>query len=80
LQSRGVDSTVDDFARCAELAREAGYDGVEVMGSEGYLLNQFLAPRTNERTDAWGPSPKKRRRFPVEIVRRTRAAVGDVPE
>jgi 2,4-dienoyl-CoA reductase (NADPH2) len=77
LSSRGVDSTVDDFARCAELAREAGYDGVEVMGSEGYLLNQFLAPRTNKRTDAWGPSPKKRRRFPVEIVRRTRAAVGD---
>jgi 2,4-dienoyl-CoA reductase (NADPH2) len=57
LSSRGVDSTVDDFARCAELAREAGYDGVEVMGSEGYLLNQFLAPRTNKRTDAWGPSP-----------------------
>ncbi|HEX9497222.1 MAG TPA: NADPH-dependent 2,4-dienoyl-CoA reductase, partial [Mycobacterium sp.] len=77
LSSRGVDSTVDDFARCAELAREAGYDGVEVMGGEGYLLNQFLAPRTNKRTDAWGPSPKKRRRFPVEIVRRTRAAVGD---
>jgi 2,4-dienoyl-CoA reductase (NADPH2) len=77
LSSRGVESTIDDFARCAELAREAGYDGVEIMGSEGYLLNQFLAPRTNKRTDAWGPSPKKRRRFPVEIVRRTRAAVGD---
>jgi 2,4-dienoyl-CoA reductase (NADPH2) len=77
LSSRGVDSTIDDFARCAELAREAGYDGVEIMGSEGYLLNQFLAPRTNKRSDAWGPSPKNRRRFPVEIVRRTRAAVGD---
>src|SRR3984893_9709119 len=74
---RDVDGTIDDFARCAELAREAGYDGVEIMGSEGYLLNQFLAPRTNRRTDAWGPSPTKRRRFPVEIVRRTRAAVGD---
>src|SRR3954469_10600207 len=47
------------------------------MGSEGYLLNQFLAPRTNKRTDAWGGTPEKRRRFPVEIVRRTRAAVGD---
>jgi 2,4-dienoyl-CoA reductase (NADPH2) len=72
-----VSGTIDDFARCAELAREAGYDGIEIMGSEGYLLNQFLAPRTNKRTDAWGGSPEKRRRFPVEIVRRTRAAVGD---
>jgi 2,4-dienoyl-CoA reductase (NADPH2) len=74
---RDVDGTIDDFARCAELAREAGYDGVEIMGSEGYLLNQFLAPRTNKRTDAWGGTPEKRRRLPVEIVRRTRAAVGD---
>ncbi|MGH3530978.1 MAG: FAD-dependent oxidoreductase [Mycobacterium sp.] len=76
LSSRGVQSTIGDFARCAQLAREAGYDGVEIMGSEGYLLNQFLAPRTNKRTDAWGGTPEKRRRFPVEIVRRTRAAVG----
>ena len=76
LSSRGVDGTIGDFARCAELARDAGYDGVEIMGSEGYLLNQFLAPCTNKRTDAWGGSPEKRRRFPVEIVRRTRAAVG----
>jgi 2,4-dienoyl-CoA reductase (NADPH2) len=76
LSSRGVEDTIDDFVRCALLAREAGYDGVEVMGSEGYLLNQFLAPRTNKRNDAWGPSPEKRRRFPVEIVRRTREAVG----
>lgn len=74
---RDVDGTIDDFARCALLAREAGYDGVEIMGSEGYLINQFLAPRTNKRKDEWGPSPKKRRRFPVEIVRRTRAAVGE---
>jgi 2,4-dienoyl-CoA reductase (NADPH2) len=73
---RNVDGTVRDFARCAELAREAGYDGVEVMGSEGYLVNQFLAPRTNKRTDAWGDSAEKRRRFPAEIVRWTRAAVG----
>ena len=73
---RNVDGTVGDFAHCAELAREAGYDGVEIMGSEGYLLNQFLAPRTNKRTDKWGGSPENRRRFPVEIVRRTRAAVG----
>ncbi|MCV7280340.1 NADPH-dependent 2,4-dienoyl-CoA reductase [Mycolicibacterium flavescens] len=74
---RDVDGTIDDFVRCATLAREAGYDGVEIMGSEGYLLNQFLAPRTNRRTDAWGGTAQKRRRFPVEIVRRTRAAVGD---
>ncbi|MCV7229910.1 NADPH-dependent 2,4-dienoyl-CoA reductase [Mycolicibacterium komossense] len=76
LSSKGVQDTIDDFVRCALLAREAGYDGVEIMGSEGYLLNQFLAPRTNKRTDSWGGTPVKRRRFPVEIVRRTRAAVG----
>jgi len=76
LSSRGVQSTIDDFARCAVLAREAGYDGVEIMGSEGYLINQFLAPRTNKRSDTWGGNFEKRRRFPVEIVRRTRAAVG----
>ncbi|MGH3970593.1 MAG: FAD-dependent oxidoreductase, partial [Mycobacterium sp.] len=76
LSSRGVQSTIDDFARCASLAREAGYDGVEIMGSEGYLLNQFLAPRTNKRTDDWGGTAVNRRRFPVEIVRQTRAAVG----
>lgn len=74
---RDVDGTIDDFVRCALRAREAGYDGVEIMGSEGYLLNQFLAPRTNRRSDAWGGSPEKRRRFPVEIVGRTRRAVGE---
>ena len=76
LSDRGVEQTIDDFARCAQLALDAGYDGVEIMGSEGYLLNQFLAPCTNKRTDAWGGTPEKRRRMPVEIVRRTRAAVG----
>lgn len=76
LSGRGVESTIADFVRCARLAREAGYDGVEIMGSEGYLINQFLAPRTNRRTDAWGGTPANRRRFAVEIVRRTRAAVG----
>ncbi|UNB54283.1 NADPH-dependent 2,4-dienoyl-CoA reductase [Mycolicibacterium sp. YH-1] len=76
LSTRGVEDTVSDFVKCAVLAREAGYDGVEIMGSEGYLLNQFLAPRTNKRTDAWGGTPEKRRRLPVEIVRRTREAVG----
>jgi 2,4-dienoyl-CoA reductase (NADPH2) len=76
LSSRGVESTIADFVRCAQLARDAGYDGVEIMGSEGYLVNQFLAPRTNKRTDAWGGTPANRRRFAVEIVRRSRAAIG----
>lgn len=76
LSSSGVQSTIDDFARCSQLAREAGYDGVEIMGSEGYLINQFLAARTNKRKDDWGGTAERRRRFPVEIVRRTRAAVG----
>jgi 2,4-dienoyl-CoA reductase (NADPH2) len=76
LSSRGVEATIADFAHCAQLAREAGYDGVEIMGSEGYLLNQFLAPRTNKRTDSWGGTPANRRRFPVEIVRHIRAVVG----
>jgi 2,4-dienoyl-CoA reductase (NADPH2) len=77
LSSREVRATVDDFARSAELARRAGYDGIEIMGSEGYLINQFLAPRVNKRRDEWGGTPEKRRRFPVEIVRKARAAVGD---
>jgi 2,4-dienoyl-CoA reductase (NADPH2) len=76
LSSREVRRTVDDFAHSATLARRAGYDGVEIMGSEGYLINQFLAARVNKRTDEWGGTPEKRRRFAVEIVRRTRAAVG----
>lgn len=71
-----IERTIDDFVRCAELASEAGYDGVEVMGSEGYLVNQFTAPRTNNRTDEWGGSLENRLRFPVEIVRRTRAHLG----
>ncbi|MBF6351404.1 NADPH-dependent 2,4-dienoyl-CoA reductase [Nocardia flavorosea] len=76
LSDRGVRRTIDDYVRCAELARFAGYDGVEIMGGEGYFINQFLAPRTNERTDRWGGSAANRRRLAVEIVRRTRAAVG----
>ncbi len=77
LSSREVRTTVDDFAHAATLARRAGYDGVEIMGSEGYLINQFLAERVNTRRDEWGGTPEKRRRFAVEIVRKTRAAVGD---
>ena len=71
-----VAQTIADFARAAALAREAGYDGVEIMGSEGYLITQFLAPRTNRRNDEWGGALEARMRFAVEIVRRVRAAVG----
>jgi 2,4-dienoyl-CoA reductase (NADPH2) len=77
LTRRGIESTIDDYVRCARLAQEAGYDGVEIMGGEGYFLNQFLAERTNRRTDEWGGSAENRRRIAVEIVRRTRAAVGE---
>ena len=76
LSTRGVERTIRDFVRCAQLAREAGYDGVEVMGSEGYLINQFLVERTNRRQDAWGGDAQRRMRLPVEIVRRAREAVG----
>ncbi|MDI3405875.1 NADPH-dependent 2,4-dienoyl-CoA reductase [Streptomyces cavernicola] len=71
-----VEQTVEDFVRAAELAKEAGYDGVEIMGSEGYLLNEFIVAATNRRTDRWGGSYENRIRFPVEIVRRTRERVG----
>ena len=76
LTAEDIERTVADYARCAELAQEAGYDGVEVMGSEGYLINQFIAPRTNHRSDEWGGSFEKRIRFPVAILRAIRAAVG----
>ena len=77
LSTKGVDRTASDFARAAGLAKRAGYDAVEIMGSEGYLINQFLAPRTNHRSDHWGGSASNRMNFPVEIVRRTREVVGD---
>ena len=76
LTSDEVERTIDDYVRTATLAQAAGYDGVEVMGSEGYLITQFLAARTNERTDEWGGPFENRMRFPLEIVRRTRAATG----
>ncbi|HEX7113435.1 MAG TPA: FAD-dependent oxidoreductase, partial [Mizugakiibacter sp.] len=76
LSARGVERTIRAFVDCARLAQDAGYDGVEVMGSEGYLINQFLTARTNRRQDRWGGSLQNRMRFPVEIVRRTREAVG----
>ncbi|MDH3645996.1 MAG: NADPH-dependent 2,4-dienoyl-CoA reductase [Gammaproteobacteria bacterium] len=77
LSAKGVQRQIDDFVRCASLAREAGYDGVEIMGSEGYLINQFLVRHTNDRDDEWGGSFANRMRFPVEIVRDVRKAVGD---
>ncbi len=76
LSAAGVERQIRAFARAASLAREAGYDGVEVMGSEGYLINEFIAARTNKRTDAWGGDFERRIRFPVEIVSRVREAVG----
>ncbi len=76
LSARGVERQIAAYARAARYAREAGYDGVEVMGSEGYLINEFTAPRTNKRHDAWGGTPEKRMRFAVEIVRRIREACG----
>lgn len=72
----GIERQIRAFVRCAQLARDAGYDGVEIMGSEGYLINQFLVTHTNQRTDDWGGSYAKRMRLAVEIVRRTREAVG----
>ncbi|MCX4392243.1 NADPH-dependent 2,4-dienoyl-CoA reductase [Streptomyces sp. NBC_01767] len=76
LDDDEVEETIEDFVRAAELARLAGYDGVEIMGSEGYLINEFIAAATNHRTDRWGGSYKNRIRFPVEIVRRVRERVG----
>jgi 2,4-dienoyl-CoA reductase (NADPH2) len=77
LSARGIERQIQAFVRCARLAREAGYDGVEVMGSEGYLINQFLVTHTNHRTDAWGGAYENRMRLPVEIVARVREAVGN---
>lgn len=76
LSGWGVNRTIRHFVRCAKLAEEAGYDGIEIMGSEGYLINQFIAAKTNKRTDKWGGSYENRIRFALEIVRRTREAVG----
>lgn len=76
LSARGVERQIGAYARAARLAREAGYDGVEVMGSEGYLINEFVAPRSNRRDDAWGGDATRRMRFAVEIVRQIREACG----
>ncbi|BCB70872.1 NADPH-dependent 2,4-dienoyl-CoA reductase [Vreelandella aquamarina] len=77
LSSDEVEQQIADYVRCATLAQQAGYDGVEVMGSEGYLINQFICRRTNQRDDDWGGDFERRMRFPVEIVKRIRQAVGE---
>ncbi|WP_438281340.1 FAD-dependent oxidoreductase [Pseudomonas alabamensis] len=76
LDEEGIEKQIADFVRCAELAQLAGYDGVEIMGSEGYFINQFLVAQTNQRDDRWGGSYANRMRLAVEIVRRVREAVG----
>ncbi len=77
MSSRRIEKTIDDFAKAAKLAQYANYDGVEIMGSEGYLINQFIAAKTNRRTDEWGGSYENRIKFPLEIVRRVREATGE---
>jgi len=77
LDQAGIEKQIADFVTCAQLAQQAGYDGVEIMGSEGYFINQFIAARVNRRDDDWGGSYENRMRLPVEVVRRVREAVGD---
>jgi len=77
LTDKKIHKQIKDFVNCAKLAQKASYDGVEIMGSEGYLINQFISPRTNDRTDEWGGSFENRTRFALEIVKQTRAAVGE---
>ncbi|WP_299984081.1 NADPH-dependent 2,4-dienoyl-CoA reductase [uncultured Ruegeria sp.] len=76
LDEEGIEKQISDIVNAARLAQKAGYDGVEIMGSEGYFLNQFLVTHTNKRTDRWGGSYENRMRLPIEVVRRTREAVG----
>lgn len=77
LNSFGINRTIKDFVNCAKLAKESGYDGIEIMGSEGYLINQFIAKRTNNRNDKYGGDYEKRMRLPVELVTKIRKAVGE---
>ena len=76
MSGEQIEQTISDYVRCAMLAKEAGFDGVEIMGSEGYLINEFTVLRTNDRTDQWGGSEENRHRLPVELVERVRAAAG----
>ena len=77
LSAKQIEKTIDDYVRCAKLAKKANYDGVEIMGSEGYFICQMLNKRVNKRTDEWGGSYENRMRFPLEVVRRIREAVGE---
>ncbi len=77
LSEKNILSTIEDYAQCADIAKKAGYDGVEIMGSEGYLINQFLSRHVNQRKDRWGGEIENRMRFPVEIVKAIRAQVGE---
>ncbi len=77
LRESGIKRTIKDFVNCAKLSKVAGYDGIEIMGSEGYLINQFIAKRTNKRTDSWGGDYENRMRLPIELVKQTREAVGE---
>jgi len=77
MSAHRVNKTINHYARCAKLAQSSGYDGVEIMGSEGYLINQFIVRHTNQRQDEWGGTFEKRMRFPVEVVRRVREVVGE---
>ncbi len=77
LSSAELEQTIEDFANCSLLAKQAGYDGVEIMASEGYLINQMLVTRTNNRTDEWGGSYENRMRFAIEIIKRVKQKVGD---
>ncbi|ASP40061.1 NADPH-dependent 2,4-dienoyl-CoA reductase [Bacterioplanes sanyensis] len=77
LSAKQIEKTVDDYVRCAKLAQKANYDGIEIMGSEGYFICQMINKRVNKRTDEWGGSYENRIRFPLEVVRRIRAAVGE---
>ena len=77
MSENDIKRTINDFAQCALRAQKAGYDGVEIMGSEGYLINQFIAKRTNQRKDEWGGSFENRIKFPLEIIKQTRKLVGE---
>ncbi len=77
LTEKKIHKQIKDFVNCAKLAQKANYDGIEIMGSEGYLINQFISPRTNDRDDSWGGSFENRTKFALEIVKQTRAAVGE---
>lgn len=77
LDEDGIEKQISDYVSCAELAQQAGYDGVEIMGSEGYFINQFIVKHTNDRTDRWGGSYENRIRLPIEVVRRVRERVGE---